>query len=299
MSNKIYPAIYKSEDGNLYLYENRANCYSFGYKNWIGSNDNIFDTHESDKNITREYLANTYGKVGSKERADFIVKLAENHNVDICNTYNSECKYFNFYIEGGKLILAFFEKLASATSEGEKQITIPMPPKCDDVKPILTAEITHDSIKVKDSEGNEVKPSYKSKSSVTDADATIAITDATPTLNDCTVDSDFYPPPLNNGGNLLFGGEDKCKEWPCVGDEVANKGIKWKVAAEYKHMVMLVTDDDCGFALARKNDLQKPKTPEEELRDEIASDLNKMQLVSNLVKANELMAKYNITKKPQ
>lgn len=273
MSNKIYPAIYKSEDGNLYLYENRANCYSFGYKNWIGSNDNIFDTHESDKNITAEYLANTYGEVKSKEHAEFIVELAKNAGFSVVRPYKDKRRFFSFW--DGQL--GFFELESIATSSCAKQITIPLPNK-----QLATTE-------TKDVESN------------------IVIVDAIPTINHCVADNicsdhEFGTKEserLNNGDNLLFGGEGKCKEWPCVGDEVLSDGIKWKVAAEYKHMVMLVTDDDCVFKVAAKRDCEKPKTPEEELRDEIALDLNKMQLVSNLVKAGELMAKYNITKKPQ
>lgn len=298
MSDKIYPAIYKSEDGCTYIYQDKNNYYSYEREKWDKSTNE--DNHDCDKNITREYLTNTYGKVESQEHADFIVKLAEVNGVEVGNKWE-EGKWFNFMLDcNGALIICFFPEYTASNKE-EKLITIPMPPKelsptatkgtdasitivnstptandCivdgDDAKPILTAEITHDSITVRDSDGDEIEPSYKEKANIGIA-------------------------PLNNGDNLMFGGEDKCKEWPCIGDEVVNKGIKWKVAAEYKHMVMLVTHDDCGFKVAPKRECEKPKTPEEELRDEILSVWSNNPCRDSIIDA--LISNYNITKKPQ
>lgn len=286
-----YPYIGESQfTGSEVLLASRSNGFRLDVENAEYCNDwdeTVF------KNITREYLTNTYGKVESQEHADFIVELAKVNGFEVIEDYESGIMWFNC----DRDTLDFYRDKNIANNDGEKQITIPMPPKCDDVKPILTAEITHDSIKAKDSEGNEVKPSYKSKSSVKDAEASIIITDTTPTVNDCVVDRDFHPTPLNNGDNLLFGGEDKCKEWPCVGEEVTFKHTKWNVAAKYNHMLMLVTHDDCGFALACKNDLQKPKTPEEELRDEILSVWSNNPCRDSIIDA--LISNYNITKKPQ
>ena len=103
----------------------------------------------------------------------------------------------------------------------------------------------------------------------------------------------------NNGDNLVLGCEDsKCEEWPCANDEVEYIGCKWKVAAKYKHMLMLVTLDDCGFAVAEIKEVKKPKTPEEELRDDL------IELYCTAGYETEkyidlIMHKYNITKKPQ
>lgn len=77
---------------------------------------------------TKETLQNTWGIVESKEHAEFIVELAELHGAKLIKGY-SEGRYFNFYREEGRLSLAFWDKVSSCTSLGEKQITIPLPPK--------------------------------------------------------------------------------------------------------------------------------------------------------------------------
>lgn len=76
-------------------------------------------------NVTHEYLANTYGKVDSKEHAEFIVELAENAGFEVRRAYKQGFAFFSFW--DGKL--AFLEILSAAKAECEKQITIPMPPK--------------------------------------------------------------------------------------------------------------------------------------------------------------------------
>ena len=103
----------------------------------------------------------------------------------------------------------------------------------------------------------------------------------------------------NNGDNLILGCEDsKCEEWPCVNDDVEYRNCKWKVAAKYKHMLMLVTPDDCGFSLAEIKEVKKPKTPEEELRDDIEYAIHHFE-GDKVAGRKWLMNKYNITKKPQ
>ena len=50
------------------------------------------------KNITAEYLANTYGEVKSKEHAEFIVKLAEVNKIQAVNPWREGllfCFYYN------------------------------------------------------------------------------------------------------------------------------------------------------------------------------------------------------------
>ena len=87
------------------------------------------------KNITREFLANTYGEVVSPEHAEFIIELAESDGcagVEICKPRIANLKvfhdiYFNFYIDNGVLWFSF-HVLAMASDRGEKQITIPLPP---------------------------------------------------------------------------------------------------------------------------------------------------------------------------
>lgn len=83
------------------------------------------------KNITAEYLANTYGEVKSKEHAEFIVKLAEVNNVTVSGCANTEnAKWFSFRIDKGIVKLTLLSLYKSLIlDDGRKQITIPLPPK--------------------------------------------------------------------------------------------------------------------------------------------------------------------------
>ena len=249
MNNKIYPAIYKSVHNEEYLYADNDNYYSYERETWNKSGN--CDDHENDTNITPEYLANTYGKVASKEHAEFIVELAEANNLTLVwGDPDSPVKSFKF--RGDKLRLFELETNELSDINGAKLITIPLPPK-----QIQTAT---------SEEEFEMQQIMK-----------------------------------NNGDNLVLGCEDsKCEEWPCVNDDVEYRNCKWKVAAKYKHMLMLVTLDDCGFAVAEIKEVKKPKTPEEELRDDIKKAV---YLVSegeeDSLHITLILSKYNNTKKPQ
>lgn len=85
-------------------------------------------------NITREYLANTYGKCESQEHADFICEIAENYGIKLADIkgcsyrHYSSSGFFNFFINDGELVLGFFDSEAASDS-GEKLIHLPLPPK--------------------------------------------------------------------------------------------------------------------------------------------------------------------------
>ena len=80
------------------------------------------------KNITREYLQNTWGVVESKEHAEFISELGKNASAKTSTSWEGG-KRFNFYTNSkGGLHLDFYDEHLSKDS-GEKQITIPLPPK--------------------------------------------------------------------------------------------------------------------------------------------------------------------------
>ena len=241
MKNKIYPAIYNSVHNEEYLYADNDNYYSYEREAWNKSGD--CDDHENDINITSEYLANTYGKVESKEHAEFIVELGSSFPNWTGLVEEYPC-WFCFDEDE----LFFFEKKRGASCLDERQITIPLPPK---------------QIKTATSEEEfEMKQIMK-----------------------------------NNGDNLILGCEDsKCEEWPCVNDDVEYRNCKWKVAAKYKHMLMLVTLDDCGFALAEIKEVKKPKTPAEELRYELCLEVDDLRYGNDF---DKIISKYNITKKPQ
>ena len=254
MKNKIYPAIYKAVHNNEYLYADNDNYYSYEREAWNKSGN--CDDHENDINITREYLANTYGKVKSKEHAEFIFELAKLHGFDVVGSTNN-AKSFEF---SGDSALVLYEIPTDifANNEESRLITIPLPPK-----QIQTAT---------SEEEFEMQQIMK-----------------------------------NNGDNLVLGCDDSnCEEWPCANDEVEYIGCKWKVAAKYKHMLMLVTPDDCSFAVAEIKEVKKPKTPEEELRDELDECISDFQCqyheredIEYERLAGYILSKYNITKKPQ
>ena len=198
------------------------------------------------KNITREYLANTYGKVESKEHAEFIVDLCKVNGVDFLDDYKGGVMWFNCKCG----LLDFYIDKNTASNDGEKLITIPLPPK-----QIQTAT---------SEEEFEMQQIMK-----------------------------------NNGDNLVLGCEDSKCEWPQIGDLVqANfgKGIV-KSLADKNGILSVMTDR--GFnLLANMSDIKKPKTPAEELRDDL------IELYCTAGYETEkyidlLMSKYNITKKPQ
>jgi len=81
------------------------------------------------KNITREYLQNTYGEVESPEHAEFIIELAELHGIK--RAFTSPMKTINaFAFKGGNLYL-YGLGLDELTQLPTRKITIPLPPKTD------------------------------------------------------------------------------------------------------------------------------------------------------------------------
>lgn len=82
-----------------------------------------------------------------------------------------------------------------------------------------------------------------------------------------------------NGDNLHFSGEDKCKEWPCVGDEVSfpsGKGILMLNQDSSGVVIVKSTEEESlgEYKRVALNRLRKPKTPEEELRDELICEMD-------------------------
>jgi len=205
--------------------------------------------NRSFKNITGEYLANTYGKVESKEHAEFIIDLCKVNGIDFLDDYEGGVMWFNCKCG----LLDFYIDKNTASNDGEKLITIPLPPK---------------------------------------------------QIQTSTSEEEFEMQQImkNNGDNLVLGCEDsKCEEWPCVGDDVKYGNCKWKVIAKYKHMLMLVTLDDCGFVLAEIKEVKKPKTPAEELREWLQERIG-YGIASGFdceAIAHDLLHHLKITKKPQ
>ena len=114
-----YPYIGRGEltDVNYLVYSNDC-FYSFDNEDFY---QNI--NQGNLKNITREYLTDTYGKCESKEHADFICKLARVHGIPYTNDYGEYHQWFNF----GHGCLDFYGDIL-ASSDGERLITLPLPP---------------------------------------------------------------------------------------------------------------------------------------------------------------------------
>ena len=86
-----------------------------------------FSVSGSDKNITQEYLSNTYGKVESKEHAEFIVELCIVNGIPIIYSSNtSEAK--SFEVNKGYISL-YSLGINELNVNSQKLITIPLPPK--------------------------------------------------------------------------------------------------------------------------------------------------------------------------
>jgi len=158
-----YPGFYRAVDGKEYLYLDKSNYFSFERGIWGKSDPS--DNHKKDTNITREYLANTYGKVESKDHADFIAELAGKHGFDTTAKFTGSCKYF--YISEREL--SFYMYKDSSPIATCKEITIPIPPKEPEPKEwpkvgdeVLTASKQKASVVAIDS--NQVWIKYKDTS---------------------------------------------------------------------------------------------------------------------------------------
>jgi hypothetical protein len=85
-------------------------------------------------------------------------------------------------------------------------------------------------------------------------------------------------------------------KWPQVGDEVEYKNSKFKVLMMPDKSDHLVLDDKGFYLLANKWHIKKPKTPEEELRDDVEYAIHHFE-GDKVAGRKWLMSKYNITKK--
>lgn len=210
-------------------------------------------------NITHEYLQNTYGEVVSPEHAEFIVELGKNVKAEIGTEYRKG-SFFNFYTgPNGELHLNFFDRHLAIDS-GEKLITIPLPPK--QIQTAATEE--------------EFEMEHIMK---------------------------------NAGDNLVLGCEDsKCDEWPCVGGEVTlvsmgmtmyNKPVRLTYIGDGVGCYVDLTNGMEYTYAKRETVFKKPKTPEEELRDDIRGIIAESILgnKTNGEITKILIDKYNI--KPQ
>lgn len=95
--------------------------------------------------ITHEYLSNTWGVVESKEHAEFIIELAELHGFGVWNSHKIDCgesvKMF-FFCPVDNALQLYHNDISQSMINGEKQITIPLPPKAKEWKPEVGDTVT-------------------------------------------------------------------------------------------------------------------------------------------------------------
>lgn len=130
MSDKSYPYIGEGKrSGNVVLFtakgvgaviaegESVTDSFKVGVKSSTWE-EGLF------KNITRKYLANTYGKCDSQEHADFICGLAKVNKLKYRNDFGGDLLWF--YCDGNKL--EFYTE-NNAAGNNAKLIHLPLPPK--------------------------------------------------------------------------------------------------------------------------------------------------------------------------
>jgi len=245
------------------------------------------------KNITHEYLQNTWGLIESKEHAEFIVELAELHGFEFVAKLSGKAKYFRI----NESYVGFYETEIGALHIGFQKITIPLPPKQIQT---ATPEDEFEMTQIIKNAGDNL---------------ILGCEDGVENLCDRVAES------ILKKNHIRLGCEDsKCDKWiPQVGDEVVayDIGFEREMTMIYrgknKNNASIVEFENGNvILLGFEGKIKKPKTPEEELRDEIKKEVfssfaimpelfarrDVVISISECV-ASELARKYNITKKPQ
>lgn len=283
--------------------ESNAN-HRAGYKssNWC--------EREVFTNITPEYLQNTYGKVVSPEHAEFIIELAELHGFKVAEDDFDKSLMPQNYCKGGEAAyfytwenscsqayISFVKTKDVACNDGEKQITIPLPPKADKQDESIKQFKIGDEVETNLGAGH------------------IRLM---PDVNDNYI-------VLINGNHIpvntvnvkkLEAPKQELSEWPQVGDDVVavheNNNLKGKLLALTKKYAIISQGSEEQHLHLNAWTLEKPKTPEEDLLDELAewidrnndvwkgeNHYNPVSITVHEFIAGAIMTKYDVKKKPQ
>lgn len=312
-----YPYIGDNGNGTIVIFNKEArgflirpSAYSRREKGYYYSwNEDLF------KNITREYLANTYGKVESREHAEFIIKLAAEHGLKYVDEWR-EGRFFCICndMEKGMILRFFRETLAK--SYGEKLITIPLPPTDTTTN---TPEKDFEMTQIAKNNGDNLLFAGESQSNleemVYDENKKNAAIKTLENLGYTYHGAELWKPPVDlwqekcSGAPVRYkkvGYVEKSKEWPAVGDEVLTKeNRKATIIATHERFAWIENFEGYLVEVVNIDELKKPPTPEEELRDEIIKVIHDdvyggmYGKESFAVFADALMSKFEITKKPQ
>ena len=212
-----YPYIGEAKNGNvILLFTEKEGVVLDAHQTIVGTSGGW--NEDKFKNITAEYLANTYGEVKSKEHAHFILELGEGAGYELVGSVSPN-RAGVFVFDGENKTLFFM--LGGGSLRGGsvlKQITIPLPPECESVD-----------------------------------------------------------------------------EWPVVGSSVewghTGKGEVKSLSDGFAWVKL----DNKDYTTVYVSSLRKPKTPEQELRDDLHTHFEKYTFVDQAI--NELTIKYSITKK--
>ncbi len=127
---KTYPYIGKSDIGNITLFTDEKSGLSIFNSGAYSNNEYRTDWAECGfKNITHEYLSNTYGEVVSPEHAEFIIELARANGLPVYSGSPSISRKLFTFNPSAKLF--FYDSEGWIDKDRCKQITIPLPPKAD------------------------------------------------------------------------------------------------------------------------------------------------------------------------
>jgi hypothetical protein len=213
------------------------------------------------ENNTREYLANTYGEVQSPEHAAFIIELAELHGFKVWSPSDGLKRITHFACFHGELNMHSHSCDGIVIAARLKQITIPLPPKAEP----------------------KIYPQEKLGEAPKHFDCV---------CNKC-------------GGRCCTGQcyKQESSEWPQVGDEAIHPthGLCNVVSPVDCLGIVTVINEQRINTLVFKSDLSKPKTPEEELRDDLKFDIAFLSFTYEKPRiiTEKLLEKYDIKKKPQ
>lgn len=223
------------------------------------------------ENITADYLRNTYGKVESKEHADFIVKLAESVGIRACSDYDYDGGDEYFSIADSNLYFWFEEP--KTNSENKKLINLPRPNKGENMSKV--------QVNVKNNTDSVVQVTKS------DDEKNIFIH-----VNDLPKESEEW-----QGDDVKWRPVGKVENdaFPHAGDEVSfpsGKGILVVDKPDINGVVIVKSTDAESIDEYKKVSLsaiKKPSTPEEELKEKLIKITDKPR--NQELSIQELIAK--------
>lgn len=301
---KSYPYIGEGKSsGSIALIYDEGKCITLKSKTWASGDLELCEgiKEECFKNITSKHLERKCVEIKSKEHGHFIQQLAFNANYLWSGLSSEKRDISSGYLVFGRQSTIISLKTTKPSTTHES-VTIPLPPESNTNTPEEDFEMKQIHLDACASEILDVL--YSDLSSEEKHNKQLEIL-AKYIVKEC--ESRIVDQPEENAGmNLIFGDADKCKEWPCVNDEVLTSDGKGVVRLLSDSKGYYVVSVDGEYYQYQIDELSKPKTPEQELRDELKEIIH-TAMTNNFGFLNGTDSKlvdymidsYNITKKPQ